>query len=114
MPHRRAAVLWRFPSFPGFSRGNSQAPHARDVNWTCLISVNNTCEETTMSILTTLSAKPLILLTLHGAAWPIRTLGHLLSEAAEARGRAVSSCYLTAMGISESNATPGRDRRDAH
>jgi hypothetical protein len=67
-----------------------------------------------MSILATLSAKPLILLTLHGAAWPIRRLGHLLSEAAEARGRAVSSCYLTAMGIFEPNATAGRNRRDAY
>ena len=67
-----------------------------------------------MSILATLSAKPLILLTLHGAVSPIRTLGHLLSEAAEARGRAVSSCYLTAMGISDPNATPGCDRRDAY
>jgi hypothetical protein len=67
-----------------------------------------------MSILATLSAKPLILLTLHGAAWPIRHLVRLLGEAAEARSRAISSCYLTAMGIFGPNAgTPRRDRGDA-
>ncbi len=65
-----------------------------------------------MSILAALSPKPIVLLTLSGAVWPIRSIGRLFSDAAEVRGRAVASCYLTAMGISDIYS--GTARRTRH
>ncbi|HTO60970.1 MAG TPA: hypothetical protein VMW18_08800 [Candidatus Binatia bacterium] len=61
-----------------------------------------------MSILTLVSMKPILALSLRSAGRPFTALGHILVGAAEMRGRAVASTYLMAMGI---NPNRGEERR---
>jgi len=61
-----------------------------------------------MSILTLVSLKPILALSLRATARPFTALGRILVGAAEMRGRAMASTYLMAMGI---NPNDGEDRR---
>jgi hypothetical protein len=71
--------------------------------------VNNIREETTMTIPLMVAAKPIVLLTLRTMRDSLVGFGGLLCQAAELRGQAVATTYLTAMGLSA-----GIPPRDCH